>query len=157
MNRKRRKKQKKKDLKATLSEDEVAEIKETFKEMDVDGNGTITSEELQKVMKEQGEKLPEAVINVMVAMADTNGDGKIDFEEFLQMAITGPPDDITEDQMFKIFDKNGDGFISCDEMQNLVVTFGEDLSDAEVNELIKEADTDKDGRVNLEEFKAAMN
>ena len=57
--------------------------------MDVDGNGTITSEELQKVMKEQGEKLPEALINVMVAMADTNGDGKIDFEEFLQMAITG--------------------------------------------------------------------
>ena len=57
--------------------------------MDVDGNGTITSEELQKVMKEQGEKLSEAVINVMVAMADTNGDGKIDFEEFLQMAITG--------------------------------------------------------------------
>ena len=57
--------------------------------MDVDGNGTITSEELQKVMKEQGEKLTEAVINVMVAMADTNGDGKIDFEEFLQMAITG--------------------------------------------------------------------
>ena len=57
--------------------------------MDVDGNGTITSEELQKVMKEQGEKLPEAVINVMVAMADKDGDGKINFEEFLQMAITG--------------------------------------------------------------------
>ena len=57
--------------------------------MDVDGNGTITSEELQKVMKEQDEKLPEAVIDVMVAMADTDGDGKINFEEFLQMATTG--------------------------------------------------------------------
>ena len=57
--------------------------------MDVDGNGTITSEELQKVMKEQGEKLPEALINVMVAMADTNGDGKIDFQEFLQMVVNG--------------------------------------------------------------------
>ena len=58
--------------------------------------------------------------------------------------------------MFKIFDKNGDGFILCDEMENLMVTFGEDLSDAEVNELIKEADTSGDGRVTLEEFKAAM-
>ena len=80
---------KKKDLKATLSEDEVAEIKETFKEMDVDGNGTITSEELKKVMKEQGEMLPEVLIDVMVAMADTDGDGKINFEEFLQMTLTG--------------------------------------------------------------------
>ena len=71
--------------------------------------------------------------------------------------FSSPPDDITDDQMFKIFDKNGDGFISCDEMQKLMVTFGEDLSDAEVNELIKESDTDRDGRVNLEEFKAAMN
>ena len=57
--------------------------------MDVDGSGTITSEELQKVMSEQGEKLPEALIDVMVGMADTDGDGKINFEEFLQMAITG--------------------------------------------------------------------
>ena len=71
--------------------------------------------------------------------------------------LSSPPDDLTDDQMFKIFDKNGDGFISNDELRKLMITFGEDLSDAEVNELIKEADTDKDGRVNLEEFKAAMN
>ena len=57
--------------------------------MDVDGSGTITSEELQKVMSEQGEKLPEVLIDVMVAMADTDGDGKIDFEEFLQMTLKG--------------------------------------------------------------------
>ena len=76
-------------MKVTLSEDEVAEIKEAFKELDVDGNGTITSEELQNVILLFGEKLPETVINVMVEMADTDGDGKINFEEFLQMAITG--------------------------------------------------------------------
>ena len=76
-------------MKVTLSEDDVAEIKEMFKEMDVDGNGTITPEELQKVMEEQGEKLHDAVLHVMVAMADTDGDGKINFEEFLQMTITG--------------------------------------------------------------------
>ena len=71
--------------------------------------------------------------------------------------LSSPPDDLTDDQIFKIFDKNGDGFISSDEMQKLVVTFGADLSDAEVNELanelIKEADTSGDGRVSFEEFK----
>ena len=76
-------------MKVTLSEAEVAEIKEEFKEVDVDGNGTVSPEELQKFMKEQGEKIPEGVINVMVAMVDTDGDGKINYEEFLQMAITG--------------------------------------------------------------------
>ena len=76
-------------MKVTLSEDEVAEIKEEFKEVDVDGNGTVSPEELQKFMKEQGEKLPEGVINVMVAMVDTDGDGKINFEEFVQMATNG--------------------------------------------------------------------
>ena len=76
-------------MKVTLSEAEVAEIKEEFKEVDVDGNGTVSPEELQKFMKEQGEKIPEGVINVMVAIVDTDGDGKINYEEFLQMAITG--------------------------------------------------------------------
>ena len=76
-------------MKVTLNEDDVAEIREMFKEMDVDGNGTITPEELQKVMEEQGERLHDAVLHVMVAMADTDGDGKINFEEFLQMTIAG--------------------------------------------------------------------
>ena len=58
--------------------------------------------------------------------------------------------------MFKIFDKNGDGYISSDELKKLMITFGEDLSDAKVNELIKEADKNGDGRVTFEEFKAAM-
>ena len=71
--------------------------------------------------------------------------------------FSSPPDDLTDDQMFKIFDKNGDGFISSDELKKLMITFGEDLSDAKVNELIKEADSNGDKRITFEEFKDAMN
>ena len=59
--------------------------------------------------------------------------------------------------MFKIFDKNGDGFISFAEMKKLSIVFGEELSDAEINEMIKEADSSGDGRVSFEEFKVTMN
>ena len=62
------------------------------------------------------------------------------------------------EQMFKIYDKNDDGFITCDEVKKLWLTFGdgENLSDAEVNELTKEADKDGDGKLNFEEFKELL-
>ena len=59
--------------------------------------------------------------------------------------------------MFKIYDKNGDGFICRHELKNLMITFGADLSDAELNEVVKETDSSGDGRVSLQEFKAFMN
>ena len=37
----------------------------------------------------QIDQCSEGYIDVMAKMADTNGDGKIDFEEFLQMIVNG--------------------------------------------------------------------
>jgi len=95
----------------------------------------------------------------MAKMADTNGDGKIDFEEFLQMIVNGPPNGLTPEQIFKIYDQTGDGFISADDMKKLMMTFGKNISEAEVNEFMedmKEADKDGDNLVSLEEFKACL-
>ena len=72
-----------------------------------------------------------------------------------QINIFSPPNNITAEHMFKIYDKNDDGFITCDEVKKLMLTFGENLSDAEVNRIIEEADKDGDGKLNFEEFKAA--
>ena len=70
-----------------------------------------------------------------------------------QIHIFSPPDDITAEQIFKIFDKNDDGYITCDEVKKSMLTFGENLSDAEANRLIEKFDKDGDGKLNLEEFK----
>ena len=75
-----------------LTEEQVAEFKEAFEEIDVDGKGTITMGKLlEKLEEEYGEdgKDMSPEIMVIVSMADTNGDGMINFEEFLEMMVKG--------------------------------------------------------------------
>jgi len=55
-------------------------------------------------------------------------------------------------EAFKVFDKDGNGFISAAELRHVMTNLGEKLSDAEVDEMIREADVDGDGQINYDEF-----
>jgi hypothetical protein len=51
---------------------------------------------------------------------------------------------------FKVFDKDGNGSISAAELRHVMTNLGDKMTDAEVNEMVKKADVDKDGQVNYE-------
>ncbi|XP_013889563.1 calcium-binding protein 5 [Austrofundulus limnaeus] len=64
----------------------LKELKDAFKEFDIDGDGAITSEELRFAMiKLLGEHTSKREIDEVVREVDNNGDGKVDFEEFVKM------------------------------------------------------------------------
>ena len=52
-----------------------------------DGNGKISAHELRYVMLSSGEDLTEQDIQEMVLEADTDGDGYIDYEEFVRIMM----------------------------------------------------------------------
>ncbi|TRY79978.1 hypothetical protein TCAL_07547 [Tigriopus californicus] len=69
--------------------DQTQEIKEAFKIFDRDGNGYIDAKELKMVVTRMGEALTAAEAEEFMQEADINGDGKLDYEEFLKMMMLG--------------------------------------------------------------------
>ena len=59
-------------------------------------------------------------------------------------------------QIFKLYDNNSDGYISKTELQQISKAFGEESSIDEIEEVVEMMDTDCDGKVSFDEFKAFM-
>ncbi|OWF37060.1 Calmodulin [Mizuhopecten yessoensis] len=61
------------------------EIFEAFKVFDRENRGFITADELRHIMTNLGDKLPDEDVDEMIELADLDGDGTIEYEEFVKM------------------------------------------------------------------------
>ena len=146
---------------SSLTEDKINEFKEAFKIFDKDKVGYIITKELGDIMKILGQIPSEVELQDMINEVDIDGNGTIDFKEFLGLMARKMRDNDSEEELieaFKIFDRDGNGLISNVELQHVMTSLGENVTMDEVDEMIKEADLDGDGYINYEEFvKMIMN
>merc|ERR1712164_1267 len=99
-----------------LTEEQIAEFKEAFSLFDKDGDGTITTKELGTVMRSLDQNPTEAELQDMINEVDADGNGTIDFPEFLSLMSKKLKDTDTEEDLieaFKVFDRDGNGLISA--------------------------------------------
>ncbi|XP_012987752.1 calcium-binding protein 8 isoform X2 [Esox lucius] len=72
----------------SISTEELGEIREAFRVLDRDGNGFISKQELGMAMRSLGYMPSEVELAIIMQRLDMDGDGQVDFEEF--MTILGP-------------------------------------------------------------------
>lgn len=105
---------------------EIQELKEIFKALDKDGNGSISFEELHVGLQDR--ENAEALVDILKG-ADTDGDGTINYTEFLaatMQAQTFMKESYLK-QAFKLFDKDGSGKIDGEEVRQLLQ--GDEMKD----------------------------
>jgi Ca2+-binding EF-hand superfamily protein len=138
-------------MSSSLSEDEVEQLKKTFRDMDEDGDGTVTQAELKKALAKAGDdsKSAQDLADIM-AMADLDGDGKLSYNELLltcvQKRLAAKEERVW--QAFCKLDLNGDGKVSREELS---MALG-GVANSEALALIQEVDVDGDGMVSYDEF-----
>lgn len=128
---------------------EIEELRKAFATYDTLKNGVITFEEFEAALKKMN--YPDETIREIFASVDVNGNQKIMFTEFIAATIEARGL-IAEDRIAEAFDRldtDDSGYIS---KSNLKEFLGDDITDDEITEIMKEADTNKDGRISYAEF-----
>ncbi|XP_034171202.1 uncharacterized protein LOC117600219 [Osmia lignaria lignaria] len=150
----------------TISKSQMKEFREAFRLFDKDGDGSITKEELGRVMRSLGQFARAEELRTMLQEIDIDGDGNVSFEEFVEIVSnigaseTAHTDQDQEEQelrdAFRVFDKHNRGYITASDLRAVLQCLGEDLSEEEIEDMIKEVDVDGDGRIDFYEFVHAL-
>ena len=141
---------------ADLSEEQMAELQEAFNVFDIDSADTITTRKLFRVMRALGQNPTEAEVQDLINAVDDDGNGTIEFEEFVAMMAQKVQEPDTEDdlrQAFKVFDPTNQGTVGLEDLQQLLASLGHtELGPAELQEMIKHTDSTGQGALTVEDF-----
>jgi Ca2+-binding EF-hand superfamily protein len=136
---------------------EIEEVAKVFGEFDLDGSGSITYDEFEKLMSNQGALLTKEQLHNMISSLDTDKSGAVDKEEFIQWyANHAQDDDISEQEfahfLFHVFDENDSGEITIGEFKKKLEQVSKRFTVDEIGMLVNELDSNNDGTICEEEF-----
>ncbi|CAG0891634.1 unnamed protein product [Cyprideis torosa] len=140
--------------------EEIRRLGKRFRKLDLDNSGALSVEEFMSLPELQQNPLVQRVI----AIFDADGNGEVDFKEFIQGVSQFSVKGDKESKLrfaFRIYDVDNDGFISNGELfQVLKMMVGNNLKETQLQQIVDKTilfhDKDADGKISFEEFCAIV-
>ncbi|CAM8901527.1 unnamed protein product [Rhodiola kirilowii] len=133
------------------------ELKRVFDRFDSNMDGKISQQEYKVILKALGKENMLTEVPKIFRAADLDGDGFIDFREFVEAhRKDGGVKKAEIHSAFRTFDLNGDGKISSEEVLEVLKRLGERCSLEDCRRMVRAVDTDGDGLVDVDEFITMM-
>mmetsp|Transcript_28516 Transcript_28516/g.50944 ORF Transcript_28516/g.50944 Transcript_28516/m.50944 type:complete len:159 (-) Transcript_28516:157-633(-) len=140
-----------------LSESEIAEFQEVFDLVDKDRGGTIQANEVMELMQMLGMKPTKADVEKMISEIDEDGNGEVDFSEFLQV-MAGPQNlPYSKKELMTSFktianSSNPAGTIHPKDLEIALRKYCTDsMTEPEIKRLVNAIEPRDDGLINFEE------
>lgn len=133
------------------------EMKLVFDKFDTNKDGKISQQEYKGMLRALGRTNTIREVPKIFQIADLDGDGFINFKEFMEVHKKGGGVKTMDIQnAFGTFDLNGDGKISSEEVLEVLKRLGERCSLEDCRRMVRAVDTDGDGMVDMDEFMTMM-
>ena len=141
-----------------ISNEESSQLSRYFHSIDKNSDGKISkSELLSKYNEIMDERSAKETVDKIMSQLDINQSGDIDYTEFLSACMNFKKY-LSKEYLFaafQLFDRDGSGFITADEIME-VLGSGSNLPDKAWEEIIRDADENGDGVIDLKEFIGLM-
>ena len=152
------------DSEKPFKKEQVQGMIKEFLCLDADGDGTITVDELEKVLRSMRGKSKPSEIEIQKAIKeiDKNGDGTIDMDEYVRSCRNKATQDLIHRALvqsskirkeFERFDKDDSGFITKEELMEVIqARAAVTISPKQIDQMMIDSDENNDGLINYEEF-----
>ena len=139
-----------------LQEERRKLMKEVLDLFDPNNEGYVKTKDITKILKAMGRTLEEDDEQNFIEAADPENTNEISKENFLATAeamFSLSKEEIKELlDAFKVFDINKTGKISVKNFRNVLINYGQEFNEEEVDEILKCIDIDREGNIIIKDF-----
>uniref|UniRef100_A0A1L8E500 Putative troponin c type iia n=1 Tax=Nyssomyia neivai TaxID=330878 RepID=A0A1L8E500_9DIPT len=137
-------------------------IRKAFQMFDTTKCGFIDTLKISTILTSMGQPYDKNELTALISDNDPEQTGKVNFDGFARIAGHFLEEEDAEamqqelKEAFRLYDREGNGYITTSTLKEILAALDDKLSNADLDGIIAEIDTDGSGTVDFDEFMEMM-